>query len=32
MVVKGYNNLTRQTNRVVGLLNDIRILQDKQIV
>jgi len=32
MVVKGYKNLTRQANRVVGLINDIRILQDKLIV
>ena len=32
MVVKGYKNLTRQANRVVGLLKDIGILQDKQIV
>ena len=32
MVVKGYNNLTIQANRVVGLLKDIGILQDKQIV
>ena len=31
-VVKGHKNLTRQANRAVGLLKDIGILQDKQIV